>query len=162
MHSIRRLALLLPIAFVAACGDDPSAPVVTTRAFALSHIAGLAPDSGYVCPPRYEGAIARIIAAGEGIELSSDGDLRVDVYVGTYERWPSTTQVANGVGLTGDGTFTRSGETLTFAGLDWSPLTIVPTATLAGDSLSLRVHAECPTDTTIPGELTLVYKETLP
>jgi hypothetical protein len=146
---------------LAACGDGPSAPPsVVPRAFAFSHIAGLAPDSGYVCPPRVEGAVARVQAGGEGIELFPNGDLWINAYVGTWERLPSTQQEAFGTTYNSVGRWAQRGDSLAFTELDWPHLP--SKARLAGDSITFTMAAACPTDASLPGVLTLVYKETAP
>ena len=163
MSPRRRLAvaLALPFSLLAACGEGGTEPgPVVVRTFAFSHISGLAPDSGYVCPPRVEGAKARIFADGEGIELFPDGRVWINVSIGTWEWFPSTLQQARGATYNSMGRWDALGDSLALTGLAWPQL---PDAVrLASDSITFAMAAACPTDASLPGQLILVFKETQP
>lgn len=159
-HRRLAVALALPCSLLAACGDGGTEPRPVVRTFAFSHISGLAPDSGYVCPPRVEGAKARIFADGEGIELFPDGRLWINVSIGTWEWFPSTLQQARGSTYNSVGRWETRGDSLALTGLAWPQL---PGAVrLADDSITFAMAAACPTDASLPGQLVLVYKETQP
>ena len=160
MHPIRRLALVLPLSLLAACGDGPSEPRnVAPRSFAFSHIAGYAPDSGFVCPAPAPGAVSRIFAGGDGAEVFRDGRIWVNVYVSTWERYPSTAQSSHSVLYNRMGSYRRDGDTLTLTGFEDTAL--LGKAYLGGDSLRVRVTARCASETEIE-ELSLIFKEILP
>ena len=154
------LLLLVPLALLAACGDDdPAGPRAATRAFTFDHIAGLPKDSGYVCPPPAEGAVSRLFVGGDGAEMLPDGRFWMNLYVSTWERYPSTQQSSRTVMWNSVGRWEQSGDTLTLTHLDPAP--VLGKARLAGDSLAVRIVASCE-NTIDPLELTLIYKEATP
>ena len=160
MHPIRRLALVLPLSLLAACSDGPSEPRdVTPRSFAFSHIAGFAPDSGFVCPAPAPGAVSRIFAGGDGAEVFADGRIWVNVYVATWERYANTTQNGHSVMYNRMGSYRSAGDTLTLTGFEGTAL--LGKAYLRGDSLTVRVIASCASEIEIE-ELSLIFKEILP
>ena len=156
----RTLLLLLPLSLLAACGDDATAPRARTRVFAFSHIAGLAPDSGYICPPPADGAVSRVFVGGDGAEMRPDGKFWINLYVSTWERYPSTAQSAETRVYNQLGLWSATGQALTLSHFEETPLQ--PTATVAGDSLVLRIAASCKNGDAIPGGLAIVYEETQP
>jgi hypothetical protein len=162
MRTSRRHALLLlvPLSLLAACGDDATAPRARTRVFAFSHIAGLAPDSGYACAAPADGAVSRVFVGGDGAEMRPDGRFWINLYVHTWERYPSTAQYAETRVYNRVGQWSANGEALTLSYLEDTPLQ--PTAAATGDSLVLRIAASCKSGEVIPGGLAIVYKESQP
>ena len=163
-RSVTRLALglllFVPLALLAACGDDdPAGPHSSKRTFALDHIAGLPKDSGYVCPPPAEGAVSRVFVGGDGAEMLPDGRFWMNLYVSTWERYPSTQQSSHTLMWNRVGRWEQSGDTLTLTQLDPAP--VLGKARLAGDSLAVRIITSCENTIDLL-ELTLIYKEATP